>query len=424
MHHVARSLARIAAVAAPLALLFAPNIAAATPPLYTPFPCGTTYTVSQGHNTGSHTDYGSWAWDIGIGVGDDVAAPADGVIRSIRMDSTSFGCSSAYANDANYVVVDFMDGTEALFLHLQAGSSSLQVGDPVKQGDVVGKVGESGWICGAHLHFQIQQTCMSDWWCPSIPSSFVDYGDPGYGTVLESNNCPPLDPCPPLDGGETIVDDWTTCFEKETSYWWTEPTGYDDKHHYTFAIDAAESDTVGTWWLEVEVAGTYQIDAYIPDGAQTQNARYFADPGTGRVELATIDQAASSGWVSLGELAFTEGSDRYVELGDATGEDPSSETRVTFDALRFSYIAPEGTGGGGTGGSGSGAGGVGGSGVGGGPGGDASSGAGASEADPDGETPAEGSCGCRTAGGSRSPAGFVLLGLAFALARRRRRSLR
>lgn len=412
----AHSFAGAAAFAAALTLLLAPSRAGATPPLYTPFPCGTTHSVTQGHNTGSHTDEGAWAWDIGIGVGGEVAAPADGVIRSIRMDSTAYGCSSAYANDANYVVVEFGDGTEALFLHLQAGSSSLQVGDPVKQGDVVGEVGLSGWVCGAHLHFQIQQTCQSPWWCQSIASSFVDYGDPGLGATLMSNNCPPLDPCPPLDGGEAIVDERTTCFEQQTSYWWSEPEGWDDHHHYTFGIDAADSDTIGTWWLEVQVAGRYQIDAHIPAGATTQSARYFADPGTGRVELATIDQAAGSGWVPLGELEFTAGSDRYVELGDATGEAPADEKRVTFDALRFSYLPPEGTGGGGTGGRG----------TGGDPamgGGGVTSGAGVAGAGSTGDAaePVEGSCGCRTAPGSRSPAGLALLGLAWALIRRRRR---
>ncbi len=394
------------------------STADATPPLYTPFPCGTTYGVTQGHNTGSHTDNGSWAWDIGIPVGGEVASPADGVIRSIRMDSTSGGCSNAYASDANYVVVDFQDGTEALFLHLQAGSSSLQVGDPVKQGDVVGAVGLTGWVCGAHLHFQIQQTCASPWWCPSVPASFVDYGDPGFGATLVSNNCPPLDPCPPLSGGEAVVDERTTCFEQLTSFWWSEPEGWDDHHYFTFAIDAAESDTVGTWWLEVQVAGTYRVDAHIPAGAQTTGARYFADPGTGRVELAVIDQTAGSGWVPLGELAFTAGSDRYVELGDATGESPGDQVRVAFDALRFSYVE-DGTGG--TGGNGGGAS-VGGGGASSGVGGTSSgisTGGASGGVTADGDEPSDASCGCRTGSHRQGSAGWLLLALALAVRRRR-----
>jgi hypothetical protein len=389
----------------------------ATPPLYTPFPCGSTYTVTQGHNTGSHTAQGAWAWDIGIGVGGEVAAPADGVIRMIRMDSTTGGCSNAYANDANYVVVDFGDGTEALFLHLQANSTSLQVGQAVKQGDVVGKVGLTGWVCGAHLHFQIQNTCAS-WWCQSIPATFVDFGDPGYGATMMSNNCPPLDPCDALAGGQTIVDERTTCFEQQTSYWWSVYEGYDDHHYFTYAIDAAESDTVGTWWLEVEVAGRYAVEAHVPPGATSTGARYFADPGSGRTELAVIDQSSLTGWVALGELDFALGSDRYVELGDATGESSELSRMVAFDALRFTYL-PEGEGGGLPAGGGEPASGVGGAGVGG-----ASSGVGG---DPSGVPASEedAGCGCRLAG-KRGPADGVaatsLAWLAIAFLARRRRT--
>lgn len=118
--------------------------ARAEPPLYAPWPCGTSYTISQGHNTGSHVDEGAWAWDIGIPVGGEVSAPADGVVRRVEMSSTTGGCSSSYANDANYVVLDFGDGTEALFLHLQANSSPFSEGDFVSQGDVVGRVGLTG----------------------------------------------------------------------------------------------------------------------------------------------------------------------------------------------------------------------------------------------------------------------------------------
>jgi hypothetical protein len=199
-------------------------------------------------------------------------------------------------------------------------------------------------VCGAHLHFQIQQTCQS-WWCQSIASSFVDFGDPGLGTTMMSNNCPALEPCPPVDGTETIVDERQSCFEQQTSYWWSTATGYDGHHFYTYGIDASDSDTIGTWFLEVTSAGLYRVDAHIPDEASTTAARYYADGGSGRVELAVIDQSADKGWVTLGDLELAEGTDRYIELGDATGESPDLERQVAFDALRFTPLSSEGGGG-------------------------------------------------------------------------------
>ncbi len=397
------------------------RVAHATPPIYAPFPCDDTYSVTQGHNTGSHTGKGAWAWDIGIPVGGEVAAPADGVVRAIKMDSTTGGCSSAYANDANYVVIDFGDGTEALLLHLQANSSPFQVGDLVKQGDVVGKVGLTGWVCGAHLHFQIQQTCAS-WWCQSVPSSFVTYGDPGDGVSMVSNNCPALVPCAPLAGGETLVDEKQACFERETSYWWSVAEGWDGHHYFTYGTAAAANDTVGRWNMQVDVPGTYRVDAFIPDGATSVGTHYVVEPGSGAYELAAVNQATQKGWVTLGQANFEAGQGRYVALGDATGESPDLDRKVAYDALRFTFVPPpppEGGAGGAGGAGGSGAegglgglaGGAGGALGGSGPGG--AGGSGASGIGGQGQVPeaTSGSCACGVARGlpGEAPAGLMAI---------------
>ena len=174
-----------------VAWLIAPS-ASATPSLYPPWPCGVSNQVTVGHNQSVHTGTDAWAWDFGLDVGDVVVAPADGKIRMVKDDSSSGGCSSAYANSANYVIVAFGDGTEALIMHLMKGSVPVHVGDKVKRGDPVGKIGLTGWVCGDHLHFQIQKTCGS-WWCQSIPASFQGIGNPGDGAWVKSNNCPQPD---------------------------------------------------------------------------------------------------------------------------------------------------------------------------------------------------------------------------------------
>lgn len=396
-----------------------PVVAHATPPLYTPWPCDVAYSITQGHNTGSHTDNGAWAWDIGIPQGADVSAPADGVVRLVKMDSTVGGCSSAYANDANYVIVDFQDGTEALFLHLEAGSSPFVAGDAVSQGDVVGRVGLTGWVCGAHLHFQIQQTCAS-WWCPSIPSSFVDFGDPAEGASLVGNNCPMLEPCAAVAaGGETIIDEQTSCFERETSYWWNVSEGYDGHHYYTKATDAAAPETIGRWRFDVSVAGPYRLDVFVPDTeADSVSATYGVDGGAGVVALGPIDQSGQKGWIALGEVELAEGVGRYVELGDNTGEPVALERRLAYDAVRLTW-AGEATGAGGGGGDGPGATATVGSGPGatGAGGADVGAGGGADDASEDGAS----GCACRAGEGAPRESGFLaLVGLLVAALRRRR----
>ncbi|MGE3675688.1 MAG: peptidoglycan DD-metalloendopeptidase family protein [Polyangiaceae bacterium] len=333
-----------------LGLLYAGS-AGATPQLAAPWPCGVTYSVTQGHNTGSHTAEGAYAWDIGIGLGGEVSAPADGTVRMIRMDSNSYGCDSAYANDANYVIIAFGDGTEALFLHLQAGSSNLSVGQSVKRGDVVARVGNSGWICGTHLHFQIQQTCGS-WWCQSLPSTFQNFGDPSLGTNITSDNCGPPPSCDArLNGAELTIDESdTACFERTTSYWWDVAEGYGDHHYYTFATDAVDEETYGRWHFHVDSPGDYKLSVHIPNSeASSENAVYEIYDGANVTSSPSVNQATQKGWVSLGVYTLSQGEDRYVSLGDNTGENYDSLMRkLAFDAVRWTP-AESGTGGSSTG---------------------------------------------------------------------------
>ena len=176
------------------------------PTLELPWACGDTYMCTQGHNGGSHVNDGAWAWDFGMSEGLDVWAAAEGSVSHVRMDSNVGGCSASYASDANYVVVDHGDGTATHYMHLQQWSSSLSVGDWVDTGDLVGRIGLTGWVCGAHLHFQVQSSCGS-YWCTSMPAQFHDYGDPAYGDWLTSGNCPQSQPTDGDGDGWAEVDD-------------------------------------------------------------------------------------------------------------------------------------------------------------------------------------------------------------------------
>lgn len=55
----------------------------------------------------------------------------------------------------NHVVVDHGDGTFAVYAHLQRGSVVPGVGDPVRAGDRLGLVGNSGNTTEPHLHLHL-----------------------------------------------------------------------------------------------------------------------------------------------------------------------------------------------------------------------------------------------------------------------------
>jgi hypothetical protein len=134
---------------------------------YLPYPSGKIYTVTQSwESDSSHSDdFNRYAVDFGMSVGQDVAAVAPGtVIRSSRGKVTTNigGCDISYDKYARYVVIDHGNNESSLYLHLS--EESVSEGDTVTQGQVIGKSGATGYVCGsngsngAHLHFTFQKT--------------------------------------------------------------------------------------------------------------------------------------------------------------------------------------------------------------------------------------------------------------------------
>jgi murein DD-endopeptidase MepM/ murein hydrolase activator NlpD len=56
----------------------------------------------------------------------------------------------------NNIVLDLGDQQFASYLHLQPGSLRVKVGDHVRRGEVLAKIGVSGDAREPHVHFQVQ----------------------------------------------------------------------------------------------------------------------------------------------------------------------------------------------------------------------------------------------------------------------------
>jgi murein DD-endopeptidase MepM/ murein hydrolase activator NlpD len=82
--------------------------------------------------------------DFGAPSGTRIFAAADGVIEVMRMER-GFGKVVKLAHPKNAMTI---------YGHMSAFVQGLKVGDAVKQGDVIGFVGRTGWATGPHLHYE------------------------------------------------------------------------------------------------------------------------------------------------------------------------------------------------------------------------------------------------------------------------------
>jgi len=145
------------------------------------------FPVSQVHNVGSHVGNDSWAWDFRMPEGTPVVAALDGVVRLARGDSTEGGCDPAMARKANYVVIESDGGLETQYLHFT--SVTVNAGQHVRRGDLLGYSGKTGWACGAHLHFKVATPTSAGWNNPSVEARLTGFGDPALESWVSSPPC-------------------------------------------------------------------------------------------------------------------------------------------------------------------------------------------------------------------------------------------
>ena len=208
---------------------------------------GGPYRISNGAHAGHEN-----AWDVLGSAGTEIRAIADGIVTQVRLTGgqTCTSGASCSNQNANYVVVEHnFEGfiVRSQYLHLQnepEGSPlrCLSPGVLVRQGQVIGHMGDTGYTDPAHtvhLHFQLQQVCAS-YWCTSVPytsvnpAGFADVGHLSLGNftggaiagalpasaACEDEPVPPSTPTPtPTPGGGAVCADGPTIAGIDVSRW-------------------------------------------------------------------------------------------------------------------------------------------------------------------------------------------------------------
>ena len=92
----------------------------------------------------------------------NIIAVKDGIVVYPTADIKN-DCPSSRSMDpcgggyGNYIIIQHSDGNYSLYAHLYHKSITVKAGDSVSQGQVIAKMGSSGYSTGAHLHFEIRE---------------------------------------------------------------------------------------------------------------------------------------------------------------------------------------------------------------------------------------------------------------------------
>jgi hypothetical protein len=125
-----------------------------------PFSPKEAYPITQGfQGEKTHTTPDSeFAIDIAMPVGTPIHAVRAGTVMDVEEDFNKGGIDrKKFVDKANHVRVLHVDGTMALYAHLDLASVSVRPGARVRAGQQIARSGNTGFSSGPHLHFAIQQ---------------------------------------------------------------------------------------------------------------------------------------------------------------------------------------------------------------------------------------------------------------------------
>jgi murein DD-endopeptidase MepM/ murein hydrolase activator NlpD len=125
--------------------------------IYTlPFATGSKFLLIQAYNSKmSHAN--ELSLDFKMKKGSKVCAAREGVVTAVRKDSDLGGLNAKYMNDGNHIIITHSDGSTAMYWHLQKDGALVNLGDTIKQGQLIGYSGNTGYTAFPHLHFQVQE---------------------------------------------------------------------------------------------------------------------------------------------------------------------------------------------------------------------------------------------------------------------------
>ena len=109
--------------------------------------------ITQKYKKGTHNGIDLVGYKNAL---DYIIAHSDGEVVGVRSNyKTTDKTGNSYGN---YVKIKHSNRYYTLYAHLKYGSVTVQKGDKVEKGQVIGYMGATGHCTGAHLHFEVRDT--------------------------------------------------------------------------------------------------------------------------------------------------------------------------------------------------------------------------------------------------------------------------
>ena len=103
------------------------------------------------------------ALDFKMKRGTPILAARDGVVIRVKEDGSRGGWGKKFRSQGNNIVIQHTDNSRSGYWHLKKDGAVVNVGDTVKQGQVIGFSGKTGYAAIPHLHFIVWKNTRGNW---------------------------------------------------------------------------------------------------------------------------------------------------------------------------------------------------------------------------------------------------------------------
>ena len=128
-----------------------------------PYKENKTHLLVQGYFS-RYTHKNRAALDFKMKRGTKICAARDGVVVRLKEDGKKGGSNIKNRPFGNHVVIQHKDSSRTGYWHLQFNGVLVNVGDTVKQGQVIGLSGKTGYTYFPHLHFIVWRSDKKGQW--------------------------------------------------------------------------------------------------------------------------------------------------------------------------------------------------------------------------------------------------------------------